>query len=237
MTVQMLKLSPMVAELLHPTYDLSAPLTPDALMSYCSMRLRGLDEQVNVAFNKQKIANDDGKTLSDLQSKLWTPNQPVNTACNGGFEAALGEAKKMLDTAACIKDPATRAALEDKAKALLQKCQEGLNARAAANKVDPPDVGSFLTMLNEGASSGAIDGTLTNLCGAEATYDVSIADYKACTTDAVQNIQKDMNASTELSMISLQSVMSQRQSAVQLITNMVQALGDQTNKIVSNVGH
>ena len=92
-------------------------------------------------------------------------------------------------------------------------------------------------MLNEGASSGAIDGTLTNLCGAEGTYDVSIADYKACTTDAVQNIQKDMNASTELSMISLQSVMSQRQSAVPLITNMVQALGDQVNKIAANIGH
>jgi hypothetical protein len=31
--------------------------------------------------------------------------------------------------------------------------------------------------------------------------------------------------------------MSQRQTAIQLTTNVVQSLGDQLNKIVANIGH
>jgi len=57
------------------------------------------------------------------------------------------------------------------------------------------------------------------------------------TADAIGSIQKDLNSGTELSMINLQSLMSQRQSSVQMVTNMVQALGDQMNKITSNIGH
>ncbi len=59
----------------------------------------------------------------------------------------------------------------------------------------------------------------------------------AMSTTAVENIQKDLNSSTELSMINLQSLMSQRQEAIQLCTNLVQSLGDQVNKIAENVGH
>ena len=38
-------------------------------------------------------------------------------------------------------------------------------------------------------------------------------------------------------MVQIQSLMSQRQTAVSLTTNLVQSLGDQENKIADNIGH
>ena len=55
--------------------------------------------------------------------------------------------------------------------------------------------------------------------------------------DGVKGIQSDINSAAELSMIGLQSLMSQRQEAIQLCTNLVQSMGDQCNKIAENVGH
>jgi hypothetical protein len=49
--------------------------------------------------------------------------------------------------------------------------------------------------------------------------------------------QSDLNGGAELNMINLQAIMSQRQTAIQLTTNLVQALGDSSNKIAANIGH
>jgi hypothetical protein len=54
-----------------------------------------------------------------------------------------------------------------------------------------------------------------------------------------QNIKNDtatLNSNSEMIMIDLQSLMSQRQTAVQLTTNLVQSLGDQANSIAKNIG-
>ena len=53
----------------------------------------------------------------------------------------------------------------------------------------------------------------------------------------LQGCASDLNSSSELQMIQLQSLMSERQTAIQLTTNLVQSLGDQSEKIVDNVGH
>ena len=53
----------------------------------------------------------------------------------------------------------------------------------------------------------------------------------------VQGVQSNMSSDSELSMISLQSLMSQRQTAVQLTTNLMQSLDDQAKDIAQNIGH
>jgi hypothetical protein len=55
-------------------------------------------------------------------------------------------------------------------------------------------------------------------------------------TDTVKNVDSDLSSGAELNMIQLQSLMSERQVATQLTTNLVQSLGDELNKIVDNVG-
>jgi hypothetical protein len=56
-------------------------------------------------------------------------------------------------------------------------------------------------------------------------------------TQNLTDAASDLNSNAELGMVHLQSLMSQRQMAVTLTTNLVQSLGDQENKIADNIGH
>ena len=55
--------------------------------------------------------------------------------------------------------------------------------------------------------------------------------------DRLQGCASDLNSNSELQMIQLQSLMSERQTAIELTTNLVQSLGNQAEKIAQNVGH
>lgn len=196
--------------------QLNGYLTPDALMAYCSTRLRGLDDQMKEAFTKQQSANHDSSILSKLASSLGAPTTDLGV---GGENDARNwfktSAQAMLDAAKDVSDPSVKAALIAKANLLYPTKDDGN--------------GNFTLVEN---------GTVGDGKGAYiSSGTVSIATFKAMTGEAVAGIQKDLNSNTELSMINLQSLMSQRQSSVQLITNMVQSLGDQLNKIASNIGH
>ncbi|MET0593810.1 MAG: hypothetical protein ABW133_13995, partial [Polyangiaceae bacterium] len=54
--------------------------------------------------------------------------------------------------------------------------------------------------------------------------------------NSTKSLQSDLNSNAELDMIHLQSLMSQRQTAIQLTTNILQSLNEQANKIVANIG-
>jgi hypothetical protein len=49
-------------------------------------------------------------------------------------------------------------------------------------------------------------------------------------------VVKDSDSGSQLDMIHLQSIMSARQTAIQLSTNLVAALAESTKAIVSNIG-
>lgn len=52
---------------------------------------------------------------------------------------------------------------------------------------------------------------------------------------SLASVSKDISGSAELDMISLQSLMSQRQTAVQLCTNLVSALGESSKSIAQKI--
>ncbi len=192
-------------------------LTPDALMSFCATRLRNLDDQVQTAFAKQKQANADTSTLSELQRLLGPASGELKG--NENISPALEKAgKAMIDAANKCQDPETKKKLMEQASKLGKVIQD-------------PKTGDYAwggTQL-DGNGKVMVDGQGRDTLTAE--------DFKHLTGDAIEGLQKDINAGTELSMINLQSLMSQRQSSVQLITNLVQSLGDQINKVAGNVGH
>jgi hypothetical protein len=55
-------------------------------------------------------------------------------------------------------------------------------------------------------------------------------------TQNLKNYASDLNSDSEMSMVNLQSLMSQRETAVQLTTNLTQSLSQQTSDITKNVG-
>lgn len=121
----------------------------------------------------------------------------------------------------------------------------------AADVSDPKKASDYMNDLAkkyEDAAAAVSDPTLKdalteqakkcrNIAQNNCSNGISAGIYKQNAGDFVSGLQKDVNAGTELEMIKLQSLMSQRQSAVQLVTNLVQALGDQMNKITANIGH
>ena len=120
--------------------------------------------------------------------------------------------------------------------ALMTYCQTRLNGIDSAllqaiEKVGGnTDAGRRLTAVLARVDNTGRDGVSTD--GGKISSD----EMKAFIDD-VKGIQTDLGASSELGMIQLQSLMSQRQVAIQLCTNLVQSLGDQQNKICANVGH
>jgi len=54
--------------------------------------------------------------------------------------------------------------------------------------------------------------------------------------EVLEGIGKDLESQASLNMIRLQSIMSTRQTAVQLATNLIASLGETTKAIVTNVG-
>jgi hypothetical protein len=55
--------------------------------------------------------------------------------------------------------------------------------------------------------------------------------------NTLQGASSSLDSGSEMNLVEIQSLMSQRETAIQLTTNLVQSLGDQTNSIVSNIGH
>jgi hypothetical protein len=166
-------------------------LSPDALMSYCSTRLRGIDDQVHAAFAKQQQTNADSSVLTQIN--ISVPDHDLDMTNDDDRSVVQGAIDQLAAARDHIQDPTAKQALD-----------------AEINELQ-----------------GDLDGT----------GKVNIEDFKNATSGAVQKIQQDLNSGAELSMINLQSLMSQRQQAIQVCTNLVQSLGDQVNKIAENVGH
>lgn len=65
---------------------------------------------------------------------------------------------------------------------------------------------------------------------------IKFADLQHSILDPLDNARQGLSQGSELGMIQLQSMMSQRQTAVQLTTNLVQSLGEQMKQITGNIG-
>jgi hypothetical protein len=101
------------------------------------------------------------------------------------------------------------------------------------------DLNSTLTTLQGEVPPGSTAGkaihdaiTILNQGGDNVVH----ADEVANIVKDLQGIATDQNSSSQLQMINLQSLMSQQQTAVQLTTNLLQALDQQAQAIATNVG-
>jgi hypothetical protein len=64
----------------------------------------------------------------------------------------------------------------------------------------------------------------------------SFQDFKTAALDRIDAAKQTLSQGSELGMIGLQSLMSQRQTAIQLTTNLVQAMGESLKTVAGNVG-
>ena len=181
-------------------------LTPDALMIYLQTRLEGLDGQINDIFDQQQKFEKLRGLLSKIRNEL---NQLDD---QGDPNALKGEAH--AGTGAGVDDPAHAEGYEANIENLLTQIGDIDPSLAAQMRGDMRKEGQIL-YCEDGIYKGA---------------EVSAG------KDYIDSLMKDTEASAQMNMIKLQSSMSARQTAIQLSTNLVSALGESAKSIAGNIG-
>ncbi len=200
-------------------------VTPDALMAYCQSRLDSIDGQITDSFNSQ----------SQTASTINVIDQVAGDLRNYGSDQT---------------DPNTVRSIESEYQQAIQTIQATDPGSPALAKLIPSynqlvysgDGGAAFVAQKNGT---AVDPTAPDFID-ETQYApqdnstqgdgrLSATELEAATT-TLTDAASDLNSSTELAMVNLQSLMSQRQTAISLTTNLVQSLGDQLDKIADNIG-
>ncbi len=196
-----------------------AAMSPDALMLYCQSRVGSLDTQMNGIFQQQQQNNVEqgiaAQAATALQAYQTDGIKGDKTACKTLYEGlyAAYDRAKALDPNSSLT------------QGLAKLCDEVMASGSGPFKDGGVDYG-YLGPSPHGYATGHTE--------EDNTIDPDeIAGY----VSQAQGISSSINSSSELSMINLQSLMSQRQTAIQLTTNLVQSLNDADQKVVGNIGH
>jgi hypothetical protein len=200
----------------------SAGLTPDGLMAYCQAHLDSIDSQVRSSFDSQQRGAADvariNKVLADLKDAPPNGTDGNFDRC-AALETSLGSAITDLQAS----DPHCPA-LPGLIQTYNNMVWSGTGGTLDGKSFPGPafiDVNDYPPDRSQGSQGDK------NLSGPE------LQGFG----QAVQDAAGTINSQSELQLIQLQSLMSQRQTAISLTTNLVQSLGDQQNKIAENIGH
>jgi hypothetical protein len=204
-------------------------ITADSMLIYCETRMRQIDLGIHEKFDKQVRDNDTSEAIHEAEDVL------KNSVAGGWDESnhagcdVLGGLQKAINTAGGPDTPTGR-----QLKSLqisVAKAMAGDDSKFAQCFADQNSDGfrQFFGPGNDGKSDAdmikLVGGTPANITREQVTsFSTTLDEYA-----------KDLSSGAELDMIDLQAVMSQRQTAIQLPTNLLQAMSESTNKIVGNI--
>jgi hypothetical protein len=197
-----------------PGINYENALTPDALMAYCANRLRDLDEQMQQAFAGQQKFRVVSEALGEIQQTLQGASSGKGLHADDGSGPYIIKCDYEKALANMPDGPE-----KDKVQASYQEFMSHCSWQADPN--NPQNPGGQKLVYSGGPLAGESDGA------AQACRDAA---------DHIGQINKDLSSSSELAMISLQSLMSQRQTAIQICTNLVSALGETSKAIAQKIG-
>jgi hypothetical protein len=194
----------------------SNSLTSDSLMNYCDSQLSSIDGEIDTTMESD---NDATQVSQQLQSVIETFQQN-STGVN--------------------YDQNTCTALET----ALGKVVSQMQATDPNNPNLGPLTQTYNNMVLSGTGGNAGDGPqFINSAGYPPVADGAPGDNNISSDEmssyinTLQGASSSLDSGSEMNLVEIQSLMSQRETAIQLTTNLVQSLGNQTNSIVSNIGH
>lgn len=180
-------------------------LTPEGMMLYLETRLGGLDEQINVIMNKQKQSEAGRKALQET----------LNLLASCPEEGGEIDARKLAD------------GFDNLAQTF------GVAASHEIEKVMPDSIRNRIGDGNNDGNWGS--GYKSGSPDAEnPPLKLSKEDLQAAKSQ-FETMIKDIESGAELEMIKLQSLMSARNTAISLSTNMASGIGKGTEAITNNV--
>lgn len=199
--------------------DMSS-ITPGTLMAYCDSNLDSLQTQMSTIFVEQQTSNAEESQLGQLASQI----QGNQAAGLNGTQACISLEQSIENLYNEIKqaDP------NSPVLAQLATLHDNVMATGSGPYTDPT-TGQQQGYIGPGTYGYATGTTDQN-------SNISSDEMQSYVT-AVQTMTSTLNSSSQTAMIQLQSLMSQQQTAIELTTNLVQSLGDTTQKVVENIGH
>jgi len=205
-------------DVVDPATTDAAYLTPDALMAYCESRLRSIDGQIQSGMDKQNTNNAEQQLIGELNTTLQ--GYAANGTTQPGSSANAKNDGQCVQIEQKFDEVIARIRTMDPNSPLISQLEK-IHDNIMATGTQVPGMQGFY-----GTPDGAVssDGQIN-------------AQEIGTFINDLQGVSSSVNSSSELEMIQLQSFMSQRQTAIQLTTNLVQSLGDQLNKIADNIGH
>jgi len=199
----------------------SVALSPEGLLMYCSSRLEALDTNIKQYFAEQQRRNlgirDSSKLVEILQSGTWVNGQwgtvewgedPNNRA--GHAQNHANKANEILALWRSTESPEVKAACE-----------------AAFRQVSGRDLKDF------SAEGRTISGA--EVLAAAGNIKAVTKEERAAQVEAIKNEQSNMSKAAEMNMIQLQSLVSQRQLAIQLTTQMMQTMHESSKQVLGNI--
>lgn len=207
------------------TTDFAAPagstaLSPDGLLYYCQSRLGAIDTNIQQYFDDQKTQNaamqDATKLLSIMHEGTWGTYQKSGKDIAGSpqdLQNHADKANELLDLYRSTASPEIKA----KCAALFREVSghDISEYGAPGAKVTSGDI----------AQAAAIDGRIPEVKEAQRTQEL----------EDIKGTQSDMSKSAEMNMIQLQSLVQQRQLAVQLTTQLMQTMHDTSKQVLGNI--
>jgi hypothetical protein len=202
----------------------AATLSPEALMAYCQSRLDSIDGQVQSTFKNQQARNGEASGLQQVIATLDTYSSGVSSG------DAQGATK-------CAAMESSLYGLIQQIKASDPGCPELGKLEQTYNDLLYTGTGPQAATATTPALQYVDEGIYPpNQNGPKGDNVISATEVQGF-VQSLQGCASDLNSGSELQMIQLQSLMSERQTAVELTTNLVQSLGDQSQKIAENIGH
>jgi hypothetical protein len=210
----------------------TATLTPEALMIYCQTRLQGIDSQIQASMTQQENINSEQTAIGTLLQQVANDTAAAGTnglMNNPGECQGLEQNIENLITTIQAKDPGCSQLAQ------LETLHDTIMASGTGPYPDP------VTGATHGYYYGG-DPTKpptanTPPPNVNASKDGTLGtqelnDY----TSTLNSISSALGSGAEIGMIQIQSHMSDRTTAIQLTTSILQSYDDGLSKIADNIG-
>ncbi len=195
----------------------TATLDAESLLAYCSSRLSTLDGLIRERFAGQQQRNKDLEALSKTMADLNTFSGGINPKAVHDDAGAL----QNHITAANLLIADYNATSSDEVKGKIAAFYNAITGNKIENLPQAPGGGRIGPVTKDMIHDDEI-----KAFSAEA-WTAQVNDLKP--------MQDKMSKDNEMTMIELQSIVSQRQLAIQLTTQMMQTLHEGAKAVVSNI--
>lgn len=190
-------------------------LTAEGVLAYCASRLNTLDALIRSRFDEQKKRNTALKEAGDVIARLnnWSSIAKGTDLDDEGKKAHRENAAGFAAMYNHTSDPEVRGKIAEAYRIITGKdLVVERSGAAAAWQLDPNQVALDVGQIQpkDAASWQGFIGS-------------------------VKSVQDGLTKDSELSMIQLQSVVSQRQLAVQMTTQLMQTMHESSKQVVSNI--